>query len=150
MPVPTAYTEPQLAEWMYRELGGANGIAGTLGWTVAGDEFGPFENPIAAALYAYHGSAGSIDDATDVRKLWALARREAWRAVVQASAGEHDYGTESSRYSRSQIHKQALASLALAESEAAHYEDALAVSFVPIRHAHDPYVWLGDETRVLP
>lgn len=144
MSAPTTYTETTLADYLHLVLGAT---AGVLGWSVAG---GNYAEPVNETLLAYFAGPGAVTNATDIRKLRALARREAWRAVVQATAGEHDFETGMSRFSRSQIHKQALASLAVAEAEAAPYDDALAVTFSPVRSAHDPYVYLPDEVRVLP
>jgi hypothetical protein len=140
MAIPTSYTEATLKAFMHAEL---REVATALGWTVVA---GSYDEPLIETLLAY--GVSDIVAATDIRKLRALARREVWRAVASATAGDHDFSAEGASYSRSQIHAQALAMLTRAESDAGRY-DAGGGYAVTISKTHyaDPYQRMTMEER---
>jgi hypothetical protein len=143
VPAPASYTEATLATYMHTVLGNT---AAELGWSAPAS----YSEAINETLLSY--GAATIDLATNVRKLRALARVEAWRLVVQQTAAEHDYspGSGTVGFRRGQIQAQALAALAMAERDAAEYDDQYVVTVSPVRRAHDPYVYLDDAVRVVP
>jgi hypothetical protein len=130
MAAPTAYTEEMLREYMQAELGA---VVTALGWSLAD---GNYDEPVNETLLAY--GVASIALATEVRKLRALARREAWRTAAAQAAGMHDFSADGSSFSLAQIQEMALKALALAESEAARYEGAFTVTPIAV-HYGDPY-----------
>ena len=132
MPAPVTYSETTLVDFLHLTLGDT---AAVLGWATTDYRFYEI---VYEVLLAY--GVATIGEATDIRKLRALARVEVWRAVVQATAGEHDYETATASFSRSQIHKQAVANLEAAEQEAARFIAASPVIVLPTRTPLDPYV----------
>jgi len=146
MALPASYTETSLATYMHTLLGP---VALTLGWSVAA---GSYDEPVNEALGAY-----GVDDIADVTgranivKLRVLARREVWRAVVQATASHYDVNADGSSRHRSQIQAQAREALALAEIDALPYDAAYAARVTPVHHGRygderDPYEPPDDET----
>jgi hypothetical protein len=59
----------------------------------------------------------TIAEATDVMKLRAIGRIEAWRAVAQETASDTYFLAENASYSRNQVHEFALSQLEIAQSE---------------------------------
>lgn len=132
MAVPTAYTDETLKTYMHAEL---REVGTALGWTVAA---GSYDEALNETLLAC--GVSSAASATDIRKVRALARREVWRAVVAATAGDYDFSKEGASHSRSQAHAQARAMVKQAELEAAQY-DTSSVYAVRKKSTHyaDPY-----------
>lgn len=145
MPLVSSYTETELSLWLHEELGGDLGVvdaAAVLGWSVAA---GSYLRIVAAALRAYRGIT-TIAEATDAARLEALARVALWRAVVGATAGEHDYVAGPDEMKRSQLQKQATVALALAEAEASSYDSALVVEVAAVRYSNNPYRYLSQSS----
>jgi hypothetical protein len=113
MASPTSYTEIDLAVYMASIAGE---IMTYLGWTAE-------ENQVAEAvnetLLAYGtDDISTITESTNIRKLRAVARREIWRAIVNALASFIDYSApDGQALKESQLQTQAAAALALAESD---------------------------------
>jgi hypothetical protein len=134
MSIPASYTETTLATYMHTILGP---VAATLGWSVAA---GSYDEPVNEALAAY-----GVDDIADISgranitKLRALARREVWRAVMQATASHYDVKADGANRSRSQIHTQAKAAYELACIDALSYDPAYIVGVTTVDYA-DPYL----------
>lgn len=143
MPAPAAYSEAELATYMHTVLGNT---AAELGWVAATS----YTEAVYETLLAY--GVATIALAANIRKLRALARVQAWRLVVQQTAAEHDYqpGSGTTGFRRGQIQAQAIAALAIAERDAAEYDDRYVVTVSPVRRAHDPYVYVDDAVRVVP
>lgn len=104
MAVPTVYTEDELADYM---IGLAGEIATQkLGWTI--DDLYEAVND---TLLAYGETDISlITGATNIRYLRLLARRELWKAIMQATAHEFSFGAAlpgSTNTSRQQLHEHA-------------------------------------------
>jgi hypothetical protein len=112
MAIPASYSEATLKAYMHAVLAA---VATTLGWTVDGGHYDEAANEAVAAY--------GVDDVADVsgrdniRKLRALARREVWRAVMQATASHYDLNTDGASRDRSQIHAHAAAQYAMADAE---------------------------------
>lgn len=77
MPAPTSYTETTLKEYLHdcTQRAGVN-----LSWSVAG---GDYDETVADTELVL-GTA--VADTTNIRALRAVARRELWRAVMQATS----------------------------------------------------------------
>jgi len=132
MAAPMSYTESTLAEFMLECL---KDVATALGWTGLSD----VQEAVNETLLAY--GVSDIASATEIRKLRGLARREVWRQVRSATAGDYDFSADGGSYHRSQIHAQAKLEFALAESAASIYdaESAQAVVIQAVEYANDPY-----------
>lgn len=115
MAIPASYTDDTLAGYMLAIVGE---IAGPdlLDWS----EWS-FSEAVTNTLLAYGADdIADISGAENIRRLRMLATREAWRAVVFATAHEHDFGASlpgATNTRRSQIHRQARDMLALAEEQ---------------------------------
>lgn len=137
MAIPSSYTEFSLAAYMLAVTGN---VAAALGWDIEN-----FDEAVNDALVAY--GVSSIADATDIAKLRALAKVEAWRTAVNGTAADIEFSADGGTYKRNQMHEQALAALERAEAAAmaAGYADsyAPAISMGSMIHV-DPY--LSDET----
>lgn len=99
MAIPTSYTEEELKAYMHSTL---SATATSLNWNVAD---GYYNEPVIAAVLAY--DVDDIEDATDMQKLRALARREAWRAVMAETSTDYDYAADGASLKRSQMHDHA-------------------------------------------
>lgn len=131
MAAPTSYTEATLATFMLTELGD---VAGVLEWTAQAD----VQEAINEALLVY--GVNDIADATDISKLRALARRQAWRSAVNSLTTRYDFSNPEGDYKRSQMVKAAATRLAQAESDAMPYDLTLGAAIVTtIDHSADPY-----------
>ncbi len=115
MGVPTAYTEEGFLELLLRFL---SDIGVFLGWTVETPEIG---EALTETLLSYGKS--DIAEATDIRKVRALGRLEAWRAASEALASRYDHESEGEKDALSKLHAQALAQLKEAKLGAATYLD---------------------------
>lgn len=114
MPVPTAYTEEELASFMHVTL---SRVAVVFEFNAATS----YAEAIISTLLAY-----GVDDialATDMKKLRALARREAWRLASDTAASFNDHTIEGSgQFNLSELHKQINVNLGRAESDASPYD----------------------------
>lgn len=119
MPLPTAYTEPKLAEYMHTTLGEA---ASVMGYGHPGAGMGAYQEQVYDALLAY--GVTDIADATDMALLRALAKREAWRKVMNESAGRYDVTADEGTFKRSQLHAQAKTNFQTASAEAAQLDNS--------------------------
>jgi len=111
MAIPSSYTELSLAAFMVTVT---RSVTGALDWSA--DDFGEAVND---TLLAYGVTA--VASATDIAKLRALARVEAWRTVVDGTAADIDFAADGGDYKRSQMHSQARAALERALEQAAPY-----------------------------
>jgi hypothetical protein len=143
MPVPTSYTEEELAQYMHAALGK---VAEALGLTAPDS----YEEAINDALLAYgQTDIAQISGTAGVRKLRALARVAAWRFVIANFAALYDFSADNASYSRSQLLANAEKALKVAEDAAVAYSDAYAGKIVKVRHVNDPYVVQSEEENAL-
>lgn len=94
MPAPTVYTELDLATYMQNGVLGATGVELHL---LSLQDYQEAVNEVSAVL-------GAIGAVTDIARLRALARREAWRLAMQTAAGEHAAEDNGASHSRQQIY----------------------------------------------
>lgn len=140
MTAPTTYTTQELAEYMHTVLGD---VAAALGWSAPDS----YTEAINETLLTY--GVSDIADATDIRKLRAIARVEAWKLAVGSLAARYDFGlADRQEFKRSQMLAGAKEALALAQADAA----SLGVGGGPqqvvgrtrLRYINDPYVENGE------
>lgn len=143
MPLVTSYTEKELGAFMATVL---QDVATTLGWAVGSTDAGSYQPAVNAALRAY-GGVTTTAEATDMAKLEALARREGWRQVMHATAGDYDSNEDKVDLKRSQAHKQAVAQFQLASTAALPYDGAYKVGVGTRVYRGDPYTYLPDDAR---
>jgi hypothetical protein len=131
MPVPSHYTEASLRMYMLDVTGGL----GTRLELATGD----FYEAVSSALLSY--GVDDINQATDMAKLRAVARMEAWRTAWNKATGAYDFTADGSSFKRSDLAKQAQAQLEQAEREAMSYGAiaGYAVTTARMGHANDPY-----------
>jgi hypothetical protein len=143
MPAPTSYSEHWLAEYLLS----ANVLGPTataLGWTEP-----DVLEAVWQTLLAY--GVSTIAEATDIPKLRALAKIEAWRQAANATAGHYRFSTDNQTLDRQQVHEHAVKMLAESERQAASYGlPGSRVQISNIRRRHDPYPYLPEEWRTLP
>ena len=137
MPIPSAYTEKTLAEYMHLMLGKT---AQALDLHFGPDDAGDYAQAVQDALLDYGAEdIAAISGVDGIRKLRALAKVAAWRHVVNNFAAFYDTSADGASYTRSQLFKQAKESLELAEDEALPYSPNYSARLVRVDHRHDPY-----------
>ena len=129
MPVPTVYSEAALKSYMLV-------VTGNLG-TVLGLSEGDFNEAVNDTLLAYDTS--TIAGATDIAKLRALAKVQAWRVAKAKAAGKTDFTADGATFKRSQLMQQAQAGLEMAENEAISYG-----SYTGYAMTASGFVYVGD------
>lgn len=148
MALPSTYTENTLKPYLHQVLGN---VATVLGWDEAS---GHYDEPITEAVAAY--GADSISEITgrdNLRKLRALARREVWRAVMQAAAGHYDFTTDGQSFKRSQIYTHAEKAFQQAEADCLALgvsDSGYSIGRESVLYPHDPYAYFSDEERTRP
>jgi hypothetical protein len=137
MPIPSSYTENQLRDFMLASL---QELGAVLGLTAES-----FAEAVNDTLLAY--GVAEIANATNVAKLRALARVEAWRAAVAAASARIDWSEAGASFKQSQYRAAASDGLARAQMAAAEYGEALPgyVVSVGTLAISDPYAWTEDE-----
>lgn len=150
MTVPTAYTEASLAEFMIAALGD---LGADLGLTGPGADFDEAINDVLIAYGA--DDIADIAGASNIAKLRALARVQAWRLAVVQAAARYDMSDGTQSLKRSQLMGAAEKALAIAEADAAVYGTSddgsgYSVAVDAIVYSSDPYAYLPDSARVLP
>lgn len=116
MAAPTSYTEATLKAYLNTALGA---VAGVLGWTV---DAGDYDEIVNETLLVY--DVTDIANATEIRKLRTLGRRELWRAVMTELATDYDYEVRGDSAKRSQAYAHAKAQFELADADARLYDAA--------------------------
>lgn len=137
MALPTAYTEPELSAFMHAVLGD---VATALGWSTDDERF---DEAVNDTLLAY--GVDDIDDATDIPKLRALARIEAWRAATDSLASRFDLSADGQSASRSQMVEHARGRYRDAVRRASSYDPAYRVVRHPLRYTNDPIALVSSE-----
>ncbi len=115
MAIPSSYTELQLQDYM---LTVTKAVSDAIGLT--SDLFEEATNDVLA-IYGVE----DIADANNVHKLRTLARVEAWRVVIDATAVEYDQSRDSGETQvwdkRNQLHTNAVKQLERAKADANEY-----------------------------
>lgn len=137
MAAPTSYTERQLAEFMHASLGK---LAGVLNMRFTSDGPGDFAEAVNDALLQYGSDdITTISGVGNITKIRALARVAIWQYVIMNLAALYDVSVDGGTYNRSQIQKQAVKALELAEAAAFPYSLSYNVRILSLDHQHDPY-----------
>jgi hypothetical protein len=114
MAAPTSYTEDDLALYMLS-------VVGKIATDVLEWDIDNFAGAVDEALLVYGtDSITAVTGRANIQILRAAARREAWRAVMQATAHEHAWGASQPgavNTSRQQIHDHAKAMFEQATAE---------------------------------
>lgn len=140
MPVPTIYTEKSLADFMHDQLGEVAELVNG-GLVVGVSDAGSYKEAVNETLIVY--GVSDIIYANDIKKLRALARREVWRKVMEATAGNYRFGSDREQYYRNEIYDHAEKQFARASDAAVSYDTDDArynVKIIAIRDLTDPYV----------
>lgn len=141
MAIPSSYDEDTLKAYMLAALGDLGSV---LGLTT-----GSFAEAVNDTLLAYGAPSGATDiaDATDIPKLRAFAKVEAWKVALTAASGRIDWAEAGASFKQSEYRKAAREGLALAQSEAVAYGGGMAGYEVAVGELapYDPYAWPDDE-----
>lgn len=138
MPVPVSYTEAMLADYMVAVL---DTTAAALGWESDAPAITEAVNEVDGLL------GGDLAGATDIVKVRALARWQAWKAARGAVANQVNLASGTDRLDRAAWFDHVDRELyAAAEAAAAYPEGASALGGGPVRvtqidDASDPYGW---------
>lgn len=143
MPPPTTYSEAILADYLASALGD---LADVLGWTAGSPQV---QEAVTDALLEMGVTAiALVATPLQIRGLRALGRRAIWRAAVQATSAKYDFGDSDARFTRSQMHSQALESLKMAETDCLRWDPDYSASIIGVKRPSDPYIVLQDSERV--
>lgn len=142
MTIPTAYTATALAEYQHQQLGP---VADALQWTVAD---GNYDEAVIDALLLY--GVDTLTDATDIKKLRALAAVAVWRAAKKAAAGLINFSSFGDRYELGTIQARIKEALGDAEAESSAYlTSSYGVIVTPVSNVDDPYAWKQSDEDAL-
>lgn len=142
MPVPTAYTEAQLAAFMHDQLGEVGLI---LGFTAPSGQVGSYQEAIYAALFEY--GVSNVSNASDIRKIRALARKAAIEKAMMSLAGRYTFRTGDKTFNRREMQQMLAPMLESARTECLEFDVNNTVAIDKITWRDDPYAYLPDEVR---
>lgn len=143
MPIPTAYTEKTLAEYMHTQLGK---VAAALSLHPDSDGAGDYEEAVNDAILAYGAeNLTGITGVENIRKIRALAMVAVWQVVVNNFAAYYDHSSDGASYNRDQLFKHAKESLDLAKATAAQYDTQYFATITSIDRRQDPYAYRPEE-----
>lgn len=128
MAIPSSYTEDALKAFMLTALEDLGSVLG-----LNSDRFNEAVNETLLA-YATGGPLTEIANATNIPKLRALAKVEAWKVAIRAASGRIDWSEAGAFFKQSQYRLAAEAGLALAQLE------AVQAGYLP-----DAAAWTGGE-----
>lgn len=135
--IPVAYTELTIAQYMHGLLGK---MAAVLGFAEPTTDAGAYQEAVNEVMLAL--GVSDLESAPDIRKVRALAAREAWKLALDNLATAIDYSADGSRFDRSQLSLQAQAALNRAVSECFGLGvgiGAYTVDITNIDYKNDPY-----------
>ena len=144
MTLPTVYTEKTLAEFMHNELGK---VAGITGYNVGVNDAGSYAEAVNETVLAY--GVTSIINASDIQKVRALARVEAWKKACNDLAALYKFSSDGASYERQQMFANAQLNLGRALTLALQWDPSYEITVTKVRPVHDPYRYLEDEDRPL-
>lgn len=146
MAIPASYTEETFAEYLHSQL---YGIAGALGWTVAGNSY---DEIITDTLVAYGASdIEAITGDANVVKLRRIGRYEVWRAAVDGLTAKYDYATNQQSFDLSQMFKQARQAFTQAERDVAQYGvGGNVIGVKRVIRTQEPYAYIDPELQTAP
>lgn len=140
MPVPSSYTEDTLKAFCHTLL---TETATGLGWSVDG---GSYDSVVEDVLIEY--GVPNIAEASDLRKIRALARVCTWKKVLAATSLDYTFSADGGSFQRGQMFDHAKTQFELASVEAASYLGVGSVTMYQFRddHTNDPYLDTPYET----
>jgi hypothetical protein len=146
MPIPAAYTEKTLAEFMAAELGK---VATLLGYVVGAADAGTYAEAVNESVLRY--GVATIAEATDILKIRALARVEAWRKACNDLTTFYKVSSDGSTFDRQKVYEQALINLNRAQLQAVEWDDsgAYSITVTRVTPVNDPYRYLPDVNSAL-
>lgn len=141
MPAPINYDESALRSYVLVALGN---VGAALGWTNATPQV---TEAVYDAIYAYGPTDTTVTPPTydvalmtDMRKLRAFAKREAWKQAADATAAWYDIGADGQSLKRSQMSVQAERRYNAAYAEADAYDSfSNTILGATLRPAGTPY-----------
>jgi hypothetical protein len=137
MPIPAAYDETSLAEFMHNELGP---VAKVLGYTEPNGNAGVYQEAVNEVMLAL--GVTDLLRAPDIRKVRALARRQAWTMANNGLATKYDYSADGASYNRSQMFTQVKQALDRAIGDCmALGLDGYSASIDTVEFKYDPYTY---------
>lgn len=139
MAIPTSYTETTLAEYMLAVLGV---VGQTLG--LSSSSFG---EAVTDTLLAY--GTDDISQATDMKKLRALAKAAAWKKACDDLVGFYRFSADGGTFDRNQMREMAEKALTLAQADAAAYDPNYVVGIVRAASVNDPYRYTPEDEQTL-
>lgn len=135
MPLPTSYTEADLATLMHTTLGAT---ATALGYAApSGGSTGVYAEAVYDALIAY--GVSDIASATDVPKIRAAAAVAAWRKATNDATAKIQFGGDGQSFADQQVYDHAVRQMAAAEVALMALGGGVAVGVTKLRFKHDPY-----------
>jgi hypothetical protein len=138
MPVPTSYTEDTLKTFMITALSKA---ATAIGLTVS-----DMGEAVIQTLVEY--GVTDITDATNIAKLRALAKINAWRTALASVSADYNFADAGARYDRSQVSMMIREYLKGALLEALPYDPNYLIEVDRVDQVQDPYEFHEPGTRV--
>ncbi|HEY3310561.1 MAG TPA: hypothetical protein VGK00_02870 [Anaerolineales bacterium] len=144
MTPPTVYTEKTLSDFMHQELGK---VAVILAYTVGAGDAGSYAEAVNETLLKY--GQVLIANATDISKIRALARVEAWKKACNDLAALYKFTSDDASYERNQIFDQAEKNLGMALTLSLPWDAGYQINVTRVRPVHDPYRYLPEEDRTL-
>lgn len=134
MPIPTTYTEGELAVYMHATLGEL------AAWLALTPNTSSYDQQITDTLIAYQ--VIDIASANDIAKLRAIAKREAWRMAMERTAIAYNISADDQRFDREKIHEHCRNMFDRASSAAAQYvgdDPSYSVQIYTMVDPNDPY-----------
>jgi len=146
MPAPNIYTEKTLADFMNAELGK---VATVLVYVVGALDAGSYQEAVNESLLRY--GAATVNLATDIMKIRALARVEAWRKAVNDLSTNYRFSSPDGSFERETVFRQAVTNLERAQGLAAPYDNLglYVISTSRVIPVNDPYRYIPEEERTM-
>ncbi|MCX6081786.1 MAG: hypothetical protein NTW32_19850 [Chloroflexi bacterium] len=146
MTVPSVYSEKSLAEFMQAELGK---VAVLLAYAAGAADAGSYAEAVNESVLRY-GSV-LIADCTEILKLRALARVEAWRKACNDLTTVYKFSSDGSSFERETVYRQAVQNLNRALGLAAEYDPggAYVISISRAVPVNDPYRYTPEDYQTL-
>ncbi len=146
MTPPILYTEKSLAEFMNAELGK---VAILLGYAVGALDAGSYAEQVNEAILRYGVTV--IGSCTDIMKIRALARVEAWRKACNDLTTTYKFSSDGSSFERETIFNQAATNLNRVLALALVYDTtgAYVIRITRLKPVNDPYRYIPEDGRTL-
>ena len=146
MTVPDAYTEKTLADFMAAELGK---VATLLGYAVGAGDAGSYAEAVNETILRF--GAASMAECTEILKLRALARVEAWRKACNDLTTSYRFSSDGSSFERETVYQQAVQNLnrALGLAAVVDGSGAYVIGVTRLVPVNDPYRYQPEDNQIL-